>query len=162
MDISHEQQRLQRASMSDLRDRYAEMFGEATHTGNRLWLTRKILYRVQALAEGDLTERAKERAAELANDADLRVAPPTPKRAAPTPTPAPTPEPLPVPSDPRLPRAGTILTRDYKGQTIQVKILADGFEFRGVLYRSLSAVAKTITGSHCNGFAFFKLTGSHA
>ena len=37
-------------------------------------------------------------------------------------------------------------------------VLADGFEFEGERYKSLSAVAKAVTGQHCNGFSFFKLT----
>jgi Protein of unknown function (DUF2924) len=55
----------------------------------------------------------------------------------------------------RLPPPGTVLTRPYKGQTLQVKVLAEGFEYEGRNFRSLSAVAKHITGSHCNGFLFF-------
>ena len=56
-----------------------------------------------------------------------------------------------------MPPPGTLLTRVYKGQTVQVRILLHGFEFNGVVYPSLSAVAKAITGSHCNGFLFFRL-----
>jgi hypothetical protein len=52
-----------------------------------------------------------------------------------------------------------VLTRKYRGDVLQVKVLADGFEFEGVRYRSLSAVAKAVTGGHCNGFLFFRLTG---
>lgn len=63
-----------------------------------------------------------------------------------------------VATDPRLPPGGQI-TRKYKGRTITVTILADGFEYLGDRYRSLSAVAKAITGSHMNGFRFFKLEG---
>jgi hypothetical protein len=51
-----------------------------------------------------------------------------------------------------------VLTRKYKGGTVQVKVLAQGFEYAGALYSSLSAVAKAVTGSHCNGFLFFGLT----
>ena len=58
--------------------------------------------------------------------------------------------------DPRLPMAGTILTRDYKGQTLQVEVLAEGFAYAGQTYKSLSAVAKAVTGAHCNGFHFFR------
>jgi hypothetical protein len=53
---------------------------------------------------------------------------------------------------------GTLLTRDYKGRTICVKVLADGFEYEGERFKSLSAVARRITGSAWNGFLFFKLT----
>ena len=40
---------------------------------------------------------------------------------------------------------------------MQVQVLANGFEFEGEVYKSLSAVAKAVTGSHCNGFHFFRL-----
>lgn len=63
-----------------------------------------------------------------------------------------------LPQGQRLPPPGSTITREYKGQTIQVRILASGFEHEGVTYKSLSAVAKAITGQHCNGFHFFRLT----
>ena len=50
-----------------------------------------------------------------------------------------------------------MITRHYKGRQLQVQVVADGFEFEGELYKSLSAVAKKITGSHWNGFKFFNL-----
>jgi hypothetical protein len=53
---------------------------------------------------------------------------------------------------------GSVITRVYKGETLEVKVLADGFEYEGETYKSLSAVAKHITGSHCNGYQFFRLT----
>jgi len=52
---------------------------------------------------------------------------------------------------------GTQLIRQYKGRTVEVTVLEDGFEYEGRRYRSLSAVAKTVTGSHWNGFNFFGL-----
>ena len=63
----------------------------------------------------------------------------------------------PAPADERLPPPGTILTRQYKGRALQVKVLPGGFEYEGEVYASLSAVARAITGSHCNGFLFFRL-----
>ena len=53
---------------------------------------------------------------------------------------------------------GTVLTRPYKGVNLQVLVLPDGFVYADTIYPSLSAVAKAITGSHCNGFLFFRLT----
>jgi hypothetical protein len=149
---------LKRLSVADLRARYAELFGEATRTGNQAWLVKRIAWRLQALAEGDLSQRARQRAAELANDADLRLSSPrslsqTPAAADATPTPRPR-----CPHDRRLPPPGAILRRPYKGMLVQVQVLADGFAFAGAVYPSLSAVAKAITGSHCNGFLFFHLT----
>ena len=64
---------------------------------------------------------------------------------------------LPFKADDRLPPAGTILTRAYKGAVVQVQVLQQGFEYRGQVYQSLSAVAKAVTGSHCNGYLFFHL-----
>jgi hypothetical protein len=52
---------------------------------------------------------------------------------------------------------GAVLTREYRGQTIQVTVLPEGFEYDGEVYRSLTAVAKAITGSHWNGPLFFGL-----
>jgi hypothetical protein len=155
VNVPHELAALQRLSAQQLQVRYAEVFGETTRAHNKPWLIRRILWRLQALAEGDLSERARQRAAELANDADLRLYPPrTPTTVAQQPPPAPTVVP---PRDERLPPPGTVLARPYRGETLQVRVLEDGFEFRGQVYQSLSAVAKTITGSHCNGFHFFRL-----
>src|SRR5262245_2561670 len=136
-----------------LREKYAEAFGEATRTGNKAWLVKRIAWRLQAVSQGDLSERARRRAAELANDADLRLSSPRAPNTATT-TDAP---PEGINADPRLPPAGTVLTRSYKGEMVQVRVLADGFEYRGTIFLSLSAVAKVVTGSHVNGFAFFRL-----
>ena len=109
------------------------------------------------LAEGYLSARARQRAAELANDADVRTMPP---RVRTTPAAEATPVAtavLPLSTDQRLPPPGTILTRKYKNADVQVRVLPSGFEYAGQVYPSLSAVAKASTGSHCNGFLFFKI-----
>ncbi|MFH1892349.1 MAG: DUF2924 domain-containing protein [Candidatus Zixiibacteriota bacterium] len=59
--------------------------------------------------------------------------------------------------DPRLPKTGTTITKKYKGKTINVRVLKKGFEYQGREFRSLSAVAKHITGAIWNGFLFFGL-----
>jgi hypothetical protein len=154
---------LQRLSATQLRLRYAEIFGEPTRTGNKPWLIKRLAWRLQALTEGDLSERARQRAAELANDADLRLSPPRarPHRASSpgpdTGQPHATMEVTPPHHDERLPPPGSILIRVYKGQKHEVKILQHGFEYQGQVFGSLSAVAKQITGTHCNGFWFFHL-----
>ena len=158
LNIVHEVATLQRLTIGQLRQRFAELFGEATPASNRTWLVKRIAWRMQALAEGDLSERARRRAAELARDADLRLNPPRTQTTAATP-----PQPVTVPAsiDPRLPPPGTILTRPYKGQLVQVQVLTDGFAYAGRVFPSLSAVAKAITGSHTNGFHFFRNTLNH-
>ena len=141
-------------STGDLIERYAALTGQPVRTRHRAYLIRKIAWRLQADAEGDLSERARRRVAELANDADVRLMPAKE-------------DPLDTPSgaaiktvrvdnrDPRLPVVGTMITRAYKGRTLYVVVLADGFEPMGQRYKTLSAVAKAITGSHVNGFRFF-------
>jgi hypothetical protein len=164
LNIVNEVAALKRLSIGQLRQRFAELFGEATAASNRTWLVKRILWRLQALTEGDLSERARRRAEELARDADLRLN--APQRKDPTAATEPSavpPEPMsrPAPVDPRLPPPGTILTRPYKGQQLHVQVLNDGFAFGGRVYPSLSAVAKAITGSHTNGYHFFRNTLNH-
>jgi hypothetical protein len=76
LNIVNEVAALQRLSVGQLRQRFAKLFGETTKASNRTWLIKRIMWRMQALAEGDLSERARRRAAELARDADLRLNPP--------------------------------------------------------------------------------------
>jgi len=66
-------EKLRRVSLVALREKYREVFAEETRCQHREHLFRRIAWRLQALAEGDLTERARERATQLARDADLRV-----------------------------------------------------------------------------------------
>jgi len=111
---------------------------------------------MQADAEGDLSERARRRAMELANDSDLRMTSPHHRK------PGPDAEERTVaiaaviqPSTALLP--GIVLKREYKGRTVRVTVLADGFEHEGERYKSLTAVAKVVTGKHWNGYHFFGL-----
>jgi len=64
---------LRRASLTGLREKFREVFQEETSSRHREHLFRRIAWRLQALAEGDLTERAMKRANEIAQDADLRM-----------------------------------------------------------------------------------------
>lgn len=75
LNVAKELAELRRMSVADLRSRYAEVFGETTSTRHKDWLVKRVIWRMQCLAEGDLSERARTRAAELANDADLRRRP---------------------------------------------------------------------------------------
>ena len=160
MNLAHDIATLPTLSVAQLRQRYAEAFGEPTKSANKVWLRKRIAWRLQASAEGDLSERARQRLALLANDADLRLSPPKPG-TLPTPAsaaaasngPA-----TPLAPDRRLPLPGAILSRPYKGQQLQVTVLQSGFAYEGKVFASLSAVAKAITGSHCNGYLFFRLT----
>ena len=127
---------------------YATVFGEPTNTNNRDWLTKRLAYRLQVQALGGLSERAKQRAKELANEADLRLNPPTSLAKLPTPG----------KRDLRLPAPGAVITRTYKGVEHNVEVLANAFIWNANSYPTLTAVAKAITGKHLNGFAFFDLS----
>ena len=121
-------------TVSQLRKKYLEVFGEDTRSNHKQFLYRRIAWRIQALAEGGLSERARRRALEIANDADLRIRAPKTKFGTDT------------TMDPRLSvtskvagrtrlagcrRPDRMLDREYKGQHIIVKVLVDGFEFEG-------------------------------
>jgi hypothetical protein len=158
-NLEKEVARFRQMSVIELRARYAELFGEPTGVTNKGWLCKRLAWRLQARAEGDLSERARRRASELACDTDLRLLPPRQPHAKSSERgeglAAVMAQDRP---DPRLPPPGTVLVRKYRGESMQVKIMPDGFEYQGESYLSLSAVAKAITGSHCNGFLFFRLS----
>ncbi len=140
----------QKLTVNQLREKYEKLFGEPTDGRHRGWLIKRIVWRQQALAEGDLSERARRRAAELASESDLRVTAPRGQ----TPELKSAGRPL---RDPRLPAPGTVITRPYKGGLVRVTVGDAGFEYEGTAYRSLSAAARAVTGSHCNGYQFFQL-----
>jgi hypothetical protein len=155
--IRRELAALQKMTPKQLRQRYRELYGDEARSGNRLWLLRRCAWRMQALAEGDMAERVRrvrERALAIARDADVRVIPPRapvpgadlPRRVTATD----------LKPDDRLPMAHTVLTREFKGRRYEVTVLPNGFEYDGEMYQSLSAVAHAITGSHWNGYHFFK------
>lgn len=70
-NVAREVPALKRMTPKELRGRYLEVFGEESRSGNKDFLWKRIAWRIQALAEGDLSERARRRAEELANDADI-------------------------------------------------------------------------------------------
>jgi hypothetical protein len=154
-----EVENLRRATLAGMREKYREVFHEETRSRHREHLFRQIAWRMQALAEGDLSERARARAFEIARDADLRVVAPA--------------EFFTVNGDPvrttrgnrnrreqdnRLPLPGALLTRKWKGRTLLVEVLKSGFRYEDRHYSSLSAIAVAITGTRWNGLAFFGLT----
>ncbi len=66
---------------------------------------------------------------------------------------------LPVrPRDNRLPAQGSIITKTYRGKTIEVKVLENGFEYEGKVFKSISRVAMTIVKHQISGYVFFGLT----
>jgi hypothetical protein len=150
---------LRHMTVGQLKDKYQEVFGEASRSGHKQFLFRRIAWRMQANDWGGLSERARRRALEIANDADLRVRAPKnflkedldPTRTGETSV---------VPTDdPRLPMPGTELVRRYRGKNIVVRVREDGFEYADHIHRSLSSAVREATGTPWNGFAFFRLGG---
>lgn len=132
-----------------LQARYLELFGEATRSRNRDYMVKKLSWRIQEIAEGGLSDRAKARLEEIKARppvpprADTRRKRTTTKRVA--------------GRDPRLPKIGTVLTRTFQGAEHRVTVLDEGFEYTGEIHKSLSKIARMITGTSWNGWTFFGL-----
>ena len=72
-EVRKEVELLRRETNKALKSRYLELFGEESRSSNHAHLFRRIAWRLQALSEGDLSQRARDRAATLAVDVDLRL-----------------------------------------------------------------------------------------
>jgi hypothetical protein len=145
---------LPQMTSTELQGKYQELFAELPRSRHKAYLVKRIAWRLQALAEGDLSERARRRAAELACEADLRLSAPATSNIQNLPQQATPPH---GGSRHHLPPLGTVIARAYRGQIVEVTVLARGFQYEGRVYRSLSAVAKAVTGKHWNGYHFFGL-----
>jgi hypothetical protein len=148
-------QALQALSVAELREEWRRVMGEEPRSRNRAWLWRRLAWAIQAKEFGGLSARAKRHLEELSVHAETWM--PLGKRAFRGLTSTP----VPRRRDPRLPTPGTVITRSYRGRTIAVTVMEDGFEYEDRRYKSLTAVAKAVSGLHQNGFAFFGLTREH-
>jgi DUF2924 family protein len=145
---------LRQMTVAQLRNRYEDIFGQQPRSRHKEHLLRRIAWKIQAISEGDLSERARLRAAALADDACMRLS--IPRNGSPSSAKT-TSAGTTSTRDKRVPMPGTILARRYRGKTLEVKVLKECFEYDGQRYRSLTAVAQEITGQHWNGFHFFGL-----
>ncbi len=123
----------------DLKTQWRELFGKEPPPFNRPYLQSRLAYRIQELAYGGLKPETRARLEALGEQLDggnvvLRR----------------------IRADSR-PLAGTRLVREHGGVEHTVTVLADGFEWEGRPDRSLSAIARAITGTRWNGWAFFGL-----
>lgn len=143
---------LSELSIGQLVAKYEKLFGEKCRSRNRRYVYRRVAWKMQADDEGGLSERAILRATVIAGESLLRVTPPKARRSKKE-----VPASVPADWDPRIPPPGQVIERRYKGRLLIVMVMSDGFEFEGEHYKSLTAVARVVTGSHCNGFHFFKL-----
>ena len=143
---------LKERSLAELKAKYKELFGQEIPSSNKVFLWRKIAYRIQELECGNVSEETQGKIQELikrydpVNNTNIRrddrngqIAKKKPNR------------------DRRLPIPGTLITKEYKGKKYELKILEKGFEYNNKTYKSLSAIAKEVTGAHWNGYIFFNL-----
>jgi hypothetical protein len=154
LEVRQQIEALRTQKTKALKLRYRELFGEESRSSNHAHLFRRIAWRLQAEAEGDLSQRAHDRATELAADVDLRLRAPRKfwRELAAVDAGQHQPE-----RDPRLPEAGSTLERQFQGRSLSVTVLKEGFEYDGKRFESLSAIASSVTGTRWNGFSFFGL-----
>jgi hypothetical protein len=126
----------------DLRLLWRDLFESEPPRQNRRFLEGRLAYRIQELEYGGLKPATIKRLEALGEELDGGKAEVRRKRA-----------------DDR-PIAGTRLIRDYQGVEHCVTVLADGFDYQGQPYKSLSAIARAITGTRWNGWVFFGLRHS--
>ncbi len=128
------------ADIAELKQQWRELCGTEPPPYNRKFLESRLAYRIQELAYGGLKPETLARLEALGEQLDggnvvLRR----------------------IRAGEDRPIAGTRLVREYQGVQHTVTVLADGFEYEGRPYRSLSAIARHITGTRWNGWSFFGL-----
>ena len=150
--LAEEIQALKGVTNRELQDRFAVLHGYESRSNNRDYLWKRIAWKLQELAEGGLTDDDRALATTLARESELRTRPP--RGAVEAAVAAVAVHPL----DPRLPPPGEVLRKEHGGEVHEVTVLDDGFEYRGATFKSLSRVAREITGAAWNGFLWFGLT----
>ena len=130
---------LKTMSVRDLKAEWEKLIGTSAPNNSRAFLELRIAYRIQELTYGGI-DRETRRMLDLLADEVEGVA----RRKNQI-------------SDPRNPVAGTKLLREWDGIEHTVTVLKDGFDWQGRKYKSLSAVARAITGTRWNGYRFFGL-----
>ena len=123
----------------DLKQQWRELFATEAPPFNRKYIESRLAYRIQELAYGGLKAETKERLRALGEQLDGGNVVTRRTRVD------------------NRPIAGTRLIREWQGVEHCVTVLSDGYEYGGRPYKSLSAVARAITGTRWNGWVFFGL-----
>lgn len=135
----------------ELRRLYVTLHGVEPPAYNRDFIIKRLAYRIQEIAYGGLSESAHEKMDAVLKchdyDENGRLTKASNRRTG---------------RRRDLPVVGSRFVREWNGRRYEVTALYDGFEFEGRKYRSLSAIAKAITGTHWNGKAFFGAAGRKA
>ncbi len=117
-----------------LQAEHERILGRPTKTFNTSWLRQRLARALAERAE-DPSSRSIRRAVRIATGPPAK----------------------PLPHDPRIPPVGTVMRRKYRGRVLAVTVRRNGFEFDGRLFRSLSAIARHVTGARWSGPLFFGL-----
>jgi len=139
-DISERIVALQKMTTAELRRTWRRLLGEEPRSFNRDWLRKRLAWAIQVQEFGGLSEMAKGRIEELTAEAQLWM--PLGRTAF-------------AGFGGSFQAAPRTLERIYRGRTLAVIVREEGYEFEGKIYPSLTAIAKTVTGSHCSGPRFF-------
>ncbi|NQU49089.1 MAG: DUF2924 domain-containing protein [Planctomycetes bacterium] len=140
--------RLQSLPKAKLIDLYKIKFGKVPRITHREFLWKRVAWKIQEDKFGGLSRPAQKTLEALIAEIELPAAEDTRTVTGK----------LKRPHQPGLPSVGTVLTREWHDQNIRVEVLENGFAWNGETYRSLTAVAKAVTGTHWNGKLFFGLT----
>jgi len=130
---------LKKMTLPELKAEWRTLFGKEPPGYNRRFLESRLAYRIQELAYGGLKPETRKRLEVLGEQfADRNATSRRARRSA-------------------APIVGTRLIREWQGVEHTVTVLVDGYEWQGRAYRSLSAIARAITGTRWNGPLFFGL-----
>ena len=130
---------LKRMTVVELKTKWENLFGAPATNNSRSYLELRLGYRIQELALGGLSRETRRTLDLLADEIEGRIG-----RKA-------------IIADSRNPVVGTRLVREWDGMEHTVTVMKDGFDLQGRKFKSLSAVARTITGTQWNGYRFFGL-----
>lgn len=138
--LLHQINEIQRMSLTELKKKWIDLFGSDPGKLSKQYMTRRLAYRVQELTFGGLSKQTRDKLTAIAENPEQIERKTVREMSALQP--------------------GTRLLRDWHGDRYEVVVQEDGFLFQGKTYRSLSAIARTITGRHCGGRRFFGLQPS--
>jgi hypothetical protein len=149
--VAAELEALPALDLHALRVRWRKLLRSPVPDLPRYLLVRLLAYKLQAKAFGDLDRETVRYLDRIARDRARRQLSGEGKRKPKAPPPIP-----PVP-DPRTRRAGTLLVREFEGVLHTVTVVSGGFSWQGRTYKSLSEIARLITGTRWSGPRFFGL-----
>ena len=131
--------RLKAMTVNELKSEWQTLMGSTPPNNSRTFLEQRLAYRIQELTYGGLPKPVSRLLDALADEVEGKKVRST------------------VISDPRNPVIGTRLVREWNAVEHVITVLQGGFDWQGRRYKSLSAIARDITGTQWNGYRFFGL-----